>query len=209
MTDVIEGRTIRKTSNALSLAFRDGPGDPIGVAVQSAGDGRESKLGVLFGFKNGGVGTHVLTYADGGTVSVQSRNNAPTLIERGDGVALASVERGETSTARDAGGTDLLRFLPHPDGAKTLEAFRLMVTAPDGSDVGRLDVIRTVAGWSLGKDLLDTYIWWDKAHLELKVPFLGTRLELTRVLSETERDVLLAACVDIAIGLRPYVKDMS
>jgi hypothetical protein len=42
----------------------------------------------------------------------------------------------------------------------------------------------------------------------LKIPFLGTRVSLDREISDLERDVIVAACTDMAIGLRPYMKDM-
>jgi len=41
------------------------------------------------------------------------------------------------------------------------------------------------------------------------VPILGTRATLTRELTPLERDVLLCACVDITIGLRPYISAMN
>jgi hypothetical protein len=202
---------VHKTSNALQITFNDGPGDPIGVGVQGAGDGKGAKAAILFGFKNGGAGRHVLTYADGSTLGVHSRDKQPTLITRGE-VELATVDRGATSTARAAGGTPILSFGPAPDDAKTPEVFRMVVTAPDGTLVAHLDVIRKVAGWSLMRalnDLDDMYIWWDRAGAALKTPLLGTRLALVRPVSDVERDVLLGACVDITLGLRPYMAEMN
>jgi hypothetical protein len=106
MTEVLDARLDRITkSNALRLTFRSGPGDPLAEARQGAADGRGSKIGVLFGFKNGGVGTHVLTYADGRALHVKSQDSKPTLITQADGVEIATVERGESSVARLSGGT--------------------------------------------------------------------------------------------------------
>jgi hypothetical protein len=88
----------------------------------------------------------------------------------------------------------------------------MVVTAPDGTLVAHLDVIRKVAGWSLMRalnDLDDMYIWWDRAGAALKTPLLGTRLALVRPVSDVERDVLLGACVDITLGLRPYMAEMN
>lgn len=56
---VIDGRVGRKTSNGLKMTFQEGEGDPLAVAVQSSGDGKGAKLGMLFGFKNGGPGKQV------------------------------------------------------------------------------------------------------------------------------------------------------
>jgi hypothetical protein len=53
---VIEGRVVHKKSNALQIAFCDGPGDSIAVGLQGASEGKGEKLGVLLGLKNGGTG---------------------------------------------------------------------------------------------------------------------------------------------------------
>jgi hypothetical protein len=209
MVDVIEGRVVHKTSNALQQAFKSGPGEPLATAVQSAADGKGRKMGMLFGFINGGTGTHVLTYADGKHVHVQSRSSEPTLVTTPEGAEIATIERGDTSVARTSSGGEIIEFTGDPDGMKSLEAFRLRVNDSIGKEFGRLDLIRTVAGWKLMDSIADTIIWWDRAGAPLKVPFLGTRLEVTRPLSDLERDTLLAACVDMAIGLRPYVAGMN
>src|SRR4051794_16717152 len=81
---VIDAPCGRKLNNALTMRFlRSSPtqpgepaesgesgeggegGEPFATALQSGGDGVGKKLGILFGFKNGSAGTHVLTYADG------------------------------------------------------------------------------------------------------------------------------------------------
>lgn len=206
------GRCVHKTSNALKMSFQDGPGDPFATAVQSAADGKGAKLGMLFGFKNGGTGTHVLTYADGRELRIQSREGKPSIFTQGDGAEVATIHRGETSTAVLSGGTQLFTFASDPVDARTPELFRVIVTDPDGTEVGRLDVVRKDTGWTLGRvidTVWDEYIWWDHAGAPLPVPILGTRLMLTRPVSDLQRDVLLGACVDIAIGLRPYIKEMN
>jgi hypothetical protein len=205
----IEGRCGRKLNNSLTMEFRDAPGDPMAVAQQGAGDGKGRKAAVLFGFINGGTGRHVITYPTGESLTVESREQKPTHITRADGVEIATIDRGDTSIARLSGGSELLEIVPDPVEAKTLEAFRMQILAPDRSLIGRLDVIRTVAGWSLLNEAVETYIWWDHAGQPLKIPILGTRLHLERPLSDLERDVLLGICVDQAIGLRPYIKAMN
>ena len=209
---VIEGRVVHKTNNALQISFQDGPGDPFATGVQGAGDGKGKKLGVLFGFKNGGTGKHLVTFDDGGQLFVESKDGAPSVLTHPDGATVATIQRGETSVALSAGGNEILRFGPDPDGAKTVEAYRLLVSAPDSSPVARLDIIRTVGGWTVSRAVdaaADLYIWWDRAGQPLKVPILGTRLTLDRPLSTSEREVLVGVCVDIAIGLRPYVTEMK
>jgi len=201
---VLEGRLARKLNNALTMTFRAGPGDPIGQAVQSGADGAGSKLGILFGFKNGGPGVHVYTPAQGAPIHVASRELEPTVLTREDGTVVATVERGDVSVARTPDGAEVLRWMDDPDGGKTLEAFRIAVVAPDGELVARLNVIRTVAGWSLGRDVVETAIWWGHAGQPMKLPLLGTSAQVLRPLSPLEHEVLVASCVDLAIGMRPY-----
>lgn len=208
---MIEGRVVHKTSNALKITFSDGPGEPLAVGVQGAGDGAGGKLAMLFGFKNGGTGKHRITYSDGAIVWVESKAKEPTVITHGDGTPLATVERGDASSAVSSTGGTLFRFVPDPDEARTPEVFRILVQDAQGEDVGRLDVIRSAGGWtlkSIADDLYNTYIWWDHAGGPLPVPLLGTRLMLRTPVEGAARDVLLGACVDIALGLRPYTEAM-
>jgi hypothetical protein len=209
---IIEGRVVHKANNALKITFVDGPDRaPLAVGVQGAGDGRGAKAAILFGFKNGGPGRHVLTYADGATLRVHSRERQPTLLTRGP-AELATVERGATSTARAVGGTPILTFAGLPGQARTPEVFRLVVNDRRGALVAYLDVIRRAKGWSLMKaldGLEDALFWMDRAGQPLKTPLLGTRLALVREADDVERDVLLGACVDITLGLRPYIREMD
>jgi hypothetical protein len=165
---------------------------------------------MLFGLRNGGPGRHVLRYTDGATLGVHSRVRQPTVLTRGP-AELASIERGKTSTARVVGGAAILTFAAAPEPV-TPDVFRLVVTDPRQVPVARLDVIRRVGGWSLMRALNaldDVYVWWDRAGQPLATPLLGTRLALLRPVDDIERDVLLGACVDIALGLRPYITEMD
>lgn len=209
---MIEGRVVHKTSNALKITFADGPGEPLAVGVQGAGDGAGAKLATLFGFKNGGTGKHRITYPDGSIIWVESKSKEPTVITRDDGTPLATIERGDTSSAVSATGGTLFRFVPDPDEARTPELFRMLVQDAHGQELGRLDVIRMAGGWTLGRvanELYNTYLWWDHAGQALPVPLLGTRLMMRAPVDSVARDVLLGACVDIALGLRPYTVDMK
>jgi hypothetical protein len=104
-----------------------------------------------------------------------------------------------------------LRFVqdPDPEQARSLDAFRMRVHDAKGTEIGTFDLIRTITGWSLGAELINTAIWWDRPGQPLKLPFLGTRMILNRALTQSERDVALAVSVDTAIGLQPYVKAMA
>ena len=205
----IEGRISRKFNNALTMTFRNGPDEPIGTALQSGADGVGGKLGVLFGFKNGGTGVHVYTPTVGQALHVESRDLKPTLLTRDDGSAVGSIERGPTCVGRDANGQELLRWIDHPDGPDTFEAFRLAVTEPAGELLAHVNVIRTLAGWSLGRELFEDAIWFGHAGQPLKLPFLGTSVQLFRVLTPPQLELLIASCVDMAIGLRPYGTGMG
>ena len=209
---LIEGRVVHKTNNALKITFTDGPdSEPLAVGIQGAGDGRGAKTAILFGFKNGGPGRHVLTYADGATLGVHSRERQPTILTRGP-AELATIERGATSTARAVGGTPIVTFAGLPGEARTPDVFRLVATDRRGALVAYLDVIRRVPGWSLMKaldGLDDAFIWMNRAGAPLKTPLLGTRLAMVRETDDVERDVLLGACVDITLGLRPYITEMD
>jgi hypothetical protein len=212
MAPQIEARCTRKTStNALQLVFLDRPEDePLAEALQNGAGGKGAKIGTLFGFKNGGTGVHSVDLRGGTAIRVKSGDLVPTEVTTPEGATVASIERGDdVSIARASGGTEILRFIANPEGAKTLELFRLVIQEPGGNgDVGTLDVIRTSAGWNLFHDLYWELTLWNQAGMPLKIPFLGTRVGLNRDVTDLERDVIIAACTDIAIGLRPYVKEM-
>ncbi|MGW4249761.1 hypothetical protein [Nocardia sp. NPDC004722] len=209
---MIEGRVVHKASNALKITFNAGPGDPLAVGVQGAGNGFGAKTAILFGFKNGGAGKHRLTYADGSVVWVESRDAAPTVLSRGDGTSLGTIQRADTSTAVGSTAGTLFHFVPDPEEPRTPELFRMVVLDRMGVEAARLDVVRTVGGWTVRRivsDLYDETFWWDRAGQALPVPILGTRLWLKHPLDPVERDVLLGACVDITHGLRPYITAMK
>jgi len=202
---VLEGRIARKLNNALTMAFVDGPGEPIGVAVQGGGaEGMGKKVAVLFGFKNGGAGTHRYAPRLGQALRIESREQEPTVLTRDDGTPVGSIHRGDVSSGVDATGREILRWIDDPGGGKTLEAFRLHVQRPDGQQVAQLHLVRTVAGWSLGRDIVDATIWWGHAGRPLPIPFLGTSVQRLVPLTLDEHEMLVASCVDMAIGLRPY-----
>jgi hypothetical protein len=213
---IIDGRVSRRTSNALTITFTEGTDEPIATAQQGSEDGRGKKLGVLFGFKNGGPGQHGLTFADGHKLTVHSREQQPTSISD-DSREIAVVNRvskggPDVSTAL-ADGRPLLTFASDPDEPVTAEVFRAKIADGSGVDIGWVNVVRKTSGWASFSDVLlaswdlDYYI--NRTGKALPILILGTRLMLTRVPSPLERDVLLATCVDMALGIRPYIPEMN
>jgi hypothetical protein len=204
----VEARLGRRTSNALELVFRDGPEEPLATAVQGAGDSKKGKLGALLGFKNGGVGTHSLVASDGRGLWVESVSGAPTVVRSDERAIVGKLERGdEQSFARDADGVPRITVTGDPAGVHSLDAFRLLLHDDGGRPLGRLGIARTQAAWSLFRDVESEFIWWGKAA-PLKLPLLGASVALDAPVDDVTSDLLAAICVDICIGLRPYVADM-
>jgi hypothetical protein len=209
---VIDGHSGRKLNNALTITFVEGDSAPFAKAQQGAGDSIGGKLGILFGFRNGSVGNNELSYTDGTKLFIRTRDSQPTALTRAGGVAVATITRGETSAATLPDGTALLTFVPHPTEAKLDSMYRTVVLDPIGTQVARLDVIRTNDGWNISAgDVLDLVLgdFGGSANSSLPIPFRGTRLIIYRGLSPVERDVLLAACCEIALSARPYTLAMG
>jgi len=110
--------------------LRNGTGEPIATALQGGGDGVGKRLGILFGFKNGAAGTHVVTYADGTTLAVPVADLEPTRVTRGDGAAVCTITRGETTAITAPGGSTVPSFLP------TRSSPRRARTSGSGSPAG-------------------------------------------------------------------------
>lgn len=207
---VIDGRSGRKIWNALTLTFLEGD-TPFATAVQGAGDSFGMKAGILFGLRNGRVGNNELTYTDGTKLYLPTRDEGPTPLTL-DGTVIATITRAATSAAALPDGTPLLSFVPHPEGGKTDDRYRMLVLAPAGDTVATLDVMRSPAGWGFDTDDLLDLVSGDfggNNASSLPIPFGGTRLVLFRDVSPVERHVLLAACAEICLSARPYVAEMG
>jgi hypothetical protein len=207
-----QGRVTRKKSNALHMDFgaaddAHGPADagraPFATAEQGGGDGRGAKLGVLFGFKNGGPGTHRVTFEDGYVLDVASRESKPTVFSDSGGTPVASAERGESTTVSAPDGAPILRVVPRVADGVTADLLHMALTTPLGAELGTLDVVRTQAGWRTLDDLLFDPAWMNVNTL--KTPILGTSVRLHAVPDVQLARLLVGICVDIAIGLRPYI----
>lgn len=214
---VIDGACGRKLNNALTMKFLDnGAGEPFATALQSGADGAGKKLGILFGFKNGAEGTHVVTYADGTTLAVPVADLEPTHVTRRDGAAVCTITRGETTAVTTPDGAPLLTFRQDPIDPKPRSHYRLQVDDGAGAHVATLDVIRDAKEYGeIGVgEVLDAVDFVTGGFVSepggsLPLPFLGTRVSLYRDLTPLERDAILAACVEIGIGVRPYVTAMG
>jgi len=213
VTYLIDGRCTHKTSNALKITFMDGPdGTPLAVGEQGVNDGKGKKFATLLGFKNGGTGNHRLTLRDGSSINVASLEGKPTEFTRADGTTLGTAVRGATSQVMGAGGNVVLTITSDPVEARTPDLFRVKVADASGAPLAAVDIIRKASGWSLAHQLvrLDMALyWWDHAGQSLPIPILGARIAAFRDFSDLERDLILAVCVDIVIGLRPYIAEMQ
>jgi hypothetical protein len=215
---VIDGACGRKLNNALTMRFlHNGAGEPFATALQSGGDGVGKKLGILFGFKNGAAGTHVLTYADGTTLDVPVTDLESTQVTRGDGTAVCTITRGETTTISGPDGAVVLAFLPDPVEPEASSHFRIRIEDVTGVHVATMDVIRPGGGYGdvgivdviEAVDFVAGGFKSSDTGGSLPLPCLGTRIVLFRELAPLEQDALLAACVEIGIGVRPYVAAMK
>ncbi|WP_153415632.1 hypothetical protein [Nocardia macrotermitis] len=203
---MIEGRVACETPGGATIAFRGGPGVPVAVAAR--GEARGARSAMLLGRKSI---SFRIGYADGSVVRVEPLDEVSIALRRGDGAAIGTILRGETVTAVAATGGTVFHVVPDAGESCTPELFRLVLLDRSGGEFGRLDVIRTVGGWAshrLADPLGDTYLWWDRGGESLPVPILGTRLAVPYPLDRVERDMALAACADIALGLRPYIPAM-
>ena len=226
---VIDGRTGRKVNNALTMKFTDGAAtEPFATAVQGQADGVGGKLAILFGFRNGSKGKHVLTHATGARVDVPTQDWGPTALLR-DGHPLATILRegtpldGKYHTAKENApvsgpttatlpdGTLLFTFLPDPIEPETSDRYRILVVDAAGTSVASIDVIRAATGWNPAEELLEFALegFDTSPGGSLPILVLGTRLVLYRETSQVERDVLLAVCVELGISCRAYFAAMG
>ncbi|UFS60521.1 hypothetical protein [Subtercola endophyticus] len=222
---IVNGRLSRAAGNALVQTFDDGPttsepgGEPLAVARQGGAEGAGGKLGILFGFKNGGLGKHSIVTRAGSTLTVESSAGGVSTVSDGP-LELARITRGEESTVVAVSGTALYTIVADPAGVKGDESYRLRVLDAAAEPVGTLDVILRSGGWNItANTLLDlgfalsdldyfTDRWLNVTGAPLKFPNLGTRLVLREAPTPANLDILLGVCVDLSVGLRAYVAAM-
>ena len=217
---VVEGRVSRKANNALRMDFLDSTGTAVASALQSGTDSRRVRTAILMGWRNGGAGRHLVTFADGSEAIVRTPDDAAGApITRRDGAALGAIEPGAPCTVRGADGGVLLSVEPGParDGpvpdarkvpVRKVAALDYVLRDASGADLGRVADIRDDAEWSLKGAFMaaaDVYaLITSSAAQSVPVKRAGCALLLTRPPTADERLGLVALAVDLAIGLRDY-----
>ena len=209
---LMRGVAGRRFDNSLKIAFTSGPGTTVASARQGGGDGVVSKVVVLFGFKNGGPGTHVLTFGDGRVLHVKSRASGSVDVVTPGGAPFGQIARSKdvASLATDAGGRTLLTVHADKTEIKTRELYRLHVQDSLGSHLGRLYVIQKGSAWeTLGAELGDEASWITRGGYAISVPYPGTLVSFDREPTQDEQAMVLAICVDIALGTGSYLPEMG
>ncbi len=195
---MVEGRVVRVASSPARVLFRTGPGQLLAVGERGA-------PGALPWRRRSA--RHRINVSDGTTVLLDVRTGGPTVVTRGDGVPVGALLHGTSMTAyAEPGGTvcHVVRCAAEPG---TEDTARLSILDPGGHEFGRIEVVRTPAGWARGRTVDEaghTYVWWDRGGSALDVPVLGTRLVINRDLDRVEREILLAVCTEIAVDPRSF-----
>ncbi|RFA15502.1 hypothetical protein B7R22_06645 [Subtercola boreus] len=214
---MIVGRVGRRYTNALTMTFVDAPGAPVATVRQGGAGGFGGKLAIALGLRNHGPGRHLMQTREGQRVVTASGYNSPSTIER-CGSTVATVTCGATTTVRGAAGGVLFTIEPDPDRASTADVRRMLVRSEHGGPAARVDVILAASGWDISPvDLVGFGFALASEGIgalvsdgvpsggSLPIRILGTRLVLPAPVQESERDLLLALCVDLAVGGRRYV----
>jgi hypothetical protein len=192
----VEARTGRKLNNALTLTFKVSKDEDLAIATQPSG------IGVLFGFKNGGAGKYEIKSAAGELLVDCHLKGTSVTTGAGEAVGMIEPEEG-SAVLRDRNGTVLARLIGHPTANRIDSAWVYPIVDSTGTAVGTITLMRP--GFNFAADVVDTWIHWDRAGQSLKVPTLGTRLELTQPVDAVLGDLLMGACVDLAIGPRGFL----
>jgi hypothetical protein len=192
---LVDARTGRRLNNALTLTFKVSKEQTLGVATQAGG------LGVLLGFQNGGSGRYALK-GDAGTLALDCRP-ARTSVAGASGEAVGSIgPDGATVALRDNRGQVVGRLLGQPANKRHDAVWSYPVTDPTGARLGRIVLMRTT--FDAYAEIEEVVLWWDRAGGPLKVQTLGVRLELDNPVDAPLGDLLLGACVDLALGPRAF-----
>ena len=226
---IIEGLIRRTNSNRLAMKFHDidlpdlaAPrhftelGD-VGEASQSGDEGKGKTLQILLGWRDGGPGRHTLTLADGRQVIVATTAKEGTAVEDADGTVLARMTADQPMAVCGPDGRPMFSFTG-PDEL-TGVVYEMAVLDAAGGQVGRLQVCYDDHAWrqiSVARDVARAAVSLGEeirtltgsGGSSLKVKIAGTRLFLDATPTEPELTVLLAVCVDIAIGYRRYLAGM-
>lgn len=217
---VIEGRVSRKANNALRMDFLDSSGSAVASALQSGADSRRARTSILMGWRNGGQGRHLVTFADGAEVIVGTPDDsAAAPITQRDGGTLGAIEPGPPCAVRGPSGAVVLSVAPGPsrngavpdarkEPARKVAPLDYVLRDASGADLGRIADIRDDAEWSLKGAFMaaaDVYAFITASGAQsVPIKRAGCGILLTRPPTSEERVGLVALAVDLAIGLRDY-----
>ena len=196
---VVDARTGRKLTNALTLTFKTSPEETIAVGAQVG------SAAVLLGFKNSGDAGRFRIEGPAGTLALDCREQR-TAVTTGAGEPVGVVEReANDGVLRDAAGAVLGRLTGIPKERSRDPACRYPLSDDTGAGLGTLTLLTTAAvPLDLTDELVQATVFWDKAAA-LKVPTLGARLDLERPVGSALGDLLLSTCVTIALGPQAFI----
>ncbi|MUL63775.1 hypothetical protein BOO86_04800 [Mycobacterium sp. CBMA 234] len=188
----------RNAANALRVELADASGQPMGEARQKSG------LGVLLGFKNGGRSTYNLA-ADNRTLTIDVAGT--TTVSEGGTEIGKLVPHDGGARFDDPSGAVLGYLRPHV-GHKAGEPWCHPILAPQGESLGTLTLFATSSSAAL-REYLDqiadqVILDWNVNYASLRLPALGSALDLQQPVSGRLGDLLACACVDSCVLPRGY-----
>jgi hypothetical protein len=189
----------RSANNALIADLKDQSGDSIGEAKQ------KFTAGVLFGFKNGGKGSYTLTCGER-TVNIDVGS---TTTITGDGAVLGRIVPSDgAAQVEDSAGAVLARFRPFK-GLKADDPWRHPIESPRGDVLGSMNLMRTHSPLLSDDDwaFIDSEVFGinRRPTTTLKMPALGTVLQLGSPVEPRLGDLLACATVDFSVLPRGYI----
>jgi hypothetical protein len=195
---VIGASSGRKTSNALTLTFKDAGGETLAVATQ------KGSAAVLLGFKNGGSGHYTLKGGDAALELDCAAARSTLCTEAGDLLGWIAKRDDGWGEICDATGELLASVSAQPKESKQEAAWDHTLLAPDATRIGTARWLRTSASFDLLGELVDLSLWWDRAA-PLKVPSFGVLLQLEQPVADPLADLLCALCVDMSLGSHSFL----
>ncbi|RDI48975.1 hypothetical protein [Nocardia mexicana] len=185
VSTTIEGRVEYAAADAPKVTFRTGAGELLAVAEHRTEAGVRGRLANLLGSAR--VRCRI-SCSDGSTVWIESKDAAWTRVHRGDGVSVGAILHAETATAVASTGGTLFHFVPDPAPSPVPESSRLLLLDQSGGEVGCLELAHAT----------------DAAPDANRLAISGIRVSVPHRVDRVERDILLAACVDMTLGSRSY-----
>ncbi|WP_280264399.1 hypothetical protein [Nocardia wallacei] len=184
VSTTIESRVEYAAEGGPTVTFRTGAGELLAVAERGTEAGVRGRVAGLFGPAR--VRCRI-SCADGSTIWIESKDAAWTRVHRGAGGAVGGILHADTATAVASTGGTLFHFVPDPAPSPVPDSSCLLLLDQSGAEVGRLDLSHTTGAESANR-----------------LAISGIRVSAPHRLDRVERDILLAACVDMTLGARPY-----